>query len=463
MDIFPPILLQILFIALTAFFTTAETAVVAINDNKLASLTTKGDKRAKRISKLTEKPSVFLNTVKSAVMLLCLLGGACTAYAFGNRLTAKIFALSPSFFAKLPHGLLTSLMILVCVLLYAILLHVLGYALPKRIASKSSDELALKISLPIVFFISIFKPLAGLESLLAGGLLRLFGKSANEENEQVTEEEIRIMVDVGSENGTIDESEKEIIQNVFEFDDLSASDVATHRTDITMLWMEESDEEWDTIITGTSFSRYPVCDESVDKIVGVLSTRDYLTLEDKSRESVMANAVKPAYFVPKSVKADVLFKNMKERKEFFAVVLDEYGGVTGIVTINDLLERLVGEFNTPEEDEANDEPSIRQVDEDCWIIQGETEIADVIEALGEVIEEDSDAETFSGYVLGLHGTIPNDGSTFEVETESLHIRVLTVKDHVVLDCEVIVKHPLDENEEEVKDSKKVDSAKSETV
>lgn len=465
MDILPPILLQILFIALTAFFTTAEAAVVAINDSKLASLTAKGDKRAKRISKLTEKPSAFLNTVKSAVMLLTLLGGACTAYAFGDRLTAKIWTVSPAFFEKMPYGFWASLMILACILLYAILLHVFGYAIPKRLASKKSDELALKISLPIVFFVSLFKPLAALESLLAGGILRLLGKPSNEEDEQVTEEEIRIMVDVGSENGTIDESEKEIIQNVFEFDDLSASDVATHRTDITMLWAEESDEEWDTIITSTSFSRYPVCEESVDKIIGVLSTRDYLTLEDKSRESVMANAVKPAYFVPESVKADVLFKNMKERKEFFAVVLDEYGGVSGIVTINDLLERLVGEFNTPEEDEANDEPAIRQIEDNRWIIQGETEIAEVIEALGEVIEEDTDADTFSGYVLGLHGTIPTDGSTFEVETDSLSIHVLTVKDHVIEECEVLLKASESEDNDEDKDSKKEKSepAKNETT
>ncbi|MBQ8344931.1 MAG: HlyC/CorC family transporter [Clostridia bacterium] len=440
MDILPPILLQVFLIMLSAFFTTAKVAVVSVNDNKLASLKAKGDKKACRIAKLTEKPSRFLTVIRSATMFCCVLSGACAAYSFGTRLAHGIYRWKPVWFTTLlRYQLLLYAAITVSVIFFAFLMYVFGYALPKGIAAKKADDLALKLSWLILPVIRLATPFALIESGISAGLLRIFGGNSHEEEEKVTEEEIRIMVDVGTEKGAIDESEKEIIQNVFEFDDLSAGDVATHRTDITMLWLEESDEKWDEIITGTSFSRYPVCDESADKIVGVLSTRDYLTLEDKSRETVMAEAVRPAYFVPESVKADVLFKNMKEKKEFFAVVLDEYGGTAGIVTINDLLERLVGEFNTNEDEEMDDEPLILQAEESKWIIRGEATMEEVREVLGDAIEEDAEADTFSGYVLGLYGSVPTDGSTFEVETPTMSIRVLSVLDHMAERCEVLLR------------------------
>ena len=450
MDILPPIVLQIVLILLSAFFTTAKVAVVSINDTKLATLASKGDKRARRISKLTDKPTKFLSVIRSVTMFLAMLSGAYAAYSFGSRLAYTIYDLKPSLFEHInAQRLLIHGSMLVCVICFSLLMYIFGYAVPKRLASKKAEDLALRMSSSIVFFVALATPLSALENGISNLILKMFGTSTHDEEEQVTEEEIRIMVDVGSENGTIDESEKEMIQNVFEFDNLTAGDVATHRTDITMLWLEENEEKWDEIITGTSFSRYPVCDESADKIVGVLSTRDYLTLEDKSRESVLKNAVKPAYFVPESVKADVLFKNMKERKEFFAVVLDEYGGTAGIVTINDLLEQLVGEFNTQEEDEENEVPPIQQIEDERWIIQGDTPMEDVIEAIGEgIIEEDSDADTASGYALGLYGTIPTDGSSFEVETDTLVIKVVSVKDHVAQSMELFIKPPVTEEEEE---------------
>ena len=152
------------------------------------------------------------------------------------------------------------------------------------------------------------------------------------------------MVDSGAKNGSIDNSERDFIQNVFEFDDLTVGELCTHRTEVTLLWLEETDEEWEETIHQTCHNFYPVCDETVDNVVGVLYLKDYFRLDDHSREKVMKSAVKNPYFVPESVKADVLFRNMKAEHKSFAVVLDEYGGMRGIVTLYDLIERLVGKL-----------------------------------------------------------------------------------------------------------------------
>ena len=174
------------------------------------------------------------------------------------------------------------------------------------------------------------------------------GIDPNEE-EEVSEEEIRMMVDVGTEKGTIDSTEKEFIQNVFEFNDTLAREIVTHRTKLDLLWMEDSMEVWETTIHESRHTLYPVCEDTADQIIGILNAKDYFRLKDKSRETVMAEAVKKPYFVPDGIKADVLFKKMKESHNSMAVVVDEYGGTLGVITINDLLEELVGNLEIDEE------------------------------------------------------------------------------------------------------------------
>ena len=176
-----------------------------------------------------------------------------------------------------------------------------------------------------------------------------------------------MMVDAGSEQGAIDMDEKEFIQNVFEFDDLTAKDIAVHRTEICFLWLEDSMEVWDETIQTNRYTRYPVCGETSDTIIGILNTKDYFRLEDKSRESVLQNAVKPAYFIPENIKADVLFNNMRRSRNTMAVVLDEYGGVSGIVTINDLVEQLVGELV---DEEPEEDLEIERINGGVWKIRG---------------------------------------------------------------------------------------------
>ena len=249
------------------------------------------------------------------------------------------------------------------------------------------------------------------------------------EEEAITEGEVLTLIDEAHEDGSIDEYNKELIENIFEFDDLTAGEIATHRTEITMLKMDDSEEGWNEIINNNRFTRFPVYGESVDDIVGILDARAYFRLEEKTRENVLAHAITPAYLVPETVKADVLFRNMKAKREFFAIVLDEYGGVRGIVTLTDIIECLVGEI-TESDDEEESEELICILDENKWQINGTTPMGDVEEALG-VDLFDEDSETFGGYVLGIYGSIPEDGASFELSTENLDIFIESIKDHKI--------------------------------
>lgn len=238
-----------------------------------------------------------------------------------------------------------------------------------------------------------------------------------------------MMVDVGSEKGTIDHEEKQLIQNVFEFDDLTAGEIATHRTELSLLWMEEDMDQWGATIHNSRHTLYPVCHETADNVVGILNAKDYFRLEDKSRQTVIQTAVKPAYYVPESVKADVLFRNMKRSHNSLAVVLDEYGGMIGIVTINDLVEQLVGDLGDDQTDEI-ETPLIETVGSNAWKIHGDAPLDEVADVVGVPLPCDQYA-TFNGLVFGALTVIPQDGSTAEVETAGLVIKVTEIRSHQV--------------------------------
>lgn len=194
-----------------------------------------------------------------------------------------------------------------------------------------------------------------------------------------------------------------------------------------LLWLDETPEQWDETIRGSRHSMYPLCQESVDQVVGVLNTKDYFRLTDRSREAVLTQAVKPAYFVPETVKADVLFRNMKSSRTRFAVVLDEYGGLSGIVTVNDLLEQLVGDFDE-EGTEEEAAPEVERVDSQTWRIQGAAPLDEVAQELGVTLPLE-EYDTFGGLVFGALGTIPGDGAQPEVEVCGLHVKVQLIQDH----------------------------------
>ena len=439
------IILQLVLIALNAIFACAELAVLSINETKLERMADQGDKRAKRLFRLTREPAKFLATIQVAITLSGFLGSAFAADGFSEPLVDWVLSLG----VHVPRATLDSVAVVVITLILSYFTLVFGELVPKRVAMKKAEALGLRIS-GLVSGISIaFKPIVWFLSVSTNAILRLLGIDPNEADEQVNEEEILMMVDAGSEKGAIDEQEREFIQNVFEFDDLTAEEIAVHRTEVTILWMEDTMEEWAKTIHDSRHTLYPVCQDSADNIIGILNAKDYFRLDDKSRENVMQNAVKTPFFVPETIKADVLFRKMKKTRNIMAIVLDEYGGMVGIVTLNDLIEQLVGDLgeDTPEEEAA--EPHVEQMNGNTWAIIGNVELYDIEQALDVDIGLD-EVDTFTGLVFGELDMIPHDGEQdIEVYFKGLHIHITKVENHQISYATVTKLAVSEENAEKI--------------
>ena len=421
------IILQVVLIALNAIFACAEIAVLSINETKLERMADQGNKRAKRLRKLTQEPAKFLATIQVAITLSGFLGSAFAADGFSEPLVEWIVSLG----VAIPRETLDAVAVVVITLILSYFTLVFGELVPKRVAMKRSEQLALGISGLVSGISTVFKPIVWFLTVSTNAVLRLMGIDPNEADEEVNEEEILMMVDAGSEIGAIDAQEKEFIENVFEFDDLTADEIATHRTEVAILWIEDSMEEWAKTIHDSRHTLYPVCEDSADNVIGILNAKDYFRLDDKSRESVMREAVKDPFFVPATIKADVLFRNMKKSRNAMAIVLDEYGGMVGIVTLNDLIEQLVGDLgeDTPEEEAA--EPHVEQIDETTWAIIGNVELYDIEQALDVDIGLEK-VDTFTGLVFGELDFIPNDGEQdIELDFKGLHIHITRIEDHQI--------------------------------
>ncbi len=322
------IIFQIVLIALNSVFACAEAAVVGASEGKLEKIAEDGDKRAKKLLKLTKQPAKFLATIQVAITLAGFLGSAFAAENFAGPLT--------EFAAKHGVQIPEAVFVVAITLVLSYFTLVFGELVPKRVAMRNPEKTALSLARLVAFLAGLFKPVVWFLTVSTNGVLRLFGIDPNATENDVSEEDIRVMVDSAAKNSNIDDEERDFIENIFEFDDLTAGEIATHRTDVTMLWLDEDAEEWNDIIHERCHMFYPVCGESVDDVVGVLYLKDYFRLDTHERSAVMEKAVKKPYFIPESVKADVLFKNMKAQGRSFAIVLDEYGGMLGIVTMNEV-------------------------------------------------------------------------------------------------------------------------------
>ena len=437
------LLLQIVLIALNAIFACAEIAVLSMNETKLEQLAEKGSKRAKRLYRLTRDSAKFLATIQVAITLSGFLGSAFAADNFSEPLVDWLIGLGVPTSYK---GTLDALSVIVITLVLSYFTLVFGELVPKRLAMKKSESVAMAISGIVSFISVVFKPVVWFLSVSTNLVLRICGIDPKEDEEDLSEDSIRMMVDAGSEKGTIDHQEKEFIQNVFEFNDITAGDVAIHRTDVSVLNLEDDDSAWAEEIHKTRHTKYPVADGSTDNIVGILNAKDYFRLDDRSRENVMREAVTEPYFVPENLKADVLFKNMKATRNSMAVVLDEYGGMEGIVTLFDLVEQLVGELEAEPEESKADEPCIEKNGEDQWILRGNVQLVDLIEETGvELNTEDTD--TITGLAFGAMGYIPEDGNEeITVELDNIIIKITSVVSHLIEEATVTLKKNEEENE-----------------
>lgn len=417
------IVLQIVLIFITAIFTCAETAVISVNDNRLDKLAAGDDKRAKRLKRLTDRPTRFIEAMHASVGFFAMLSAAAAAFGFSGY----IYGDTDRYAVKLAA-------VAAVTLAAAVLTLVFGVTIPKKAVSREPEKLALRMSRLISIVCAVASPFVWIGDVTAGVVLRIMGIDPNAAEDTVTEEEILMMSDAGAEKGTIDEDENRIIKNVFAFDDLTADQICTHRTDVDVLWTEDEPAVWEETIHRTRHSVFPICGESVDNVIGVLDAKDYFRLDVKSRENIMSNAVREPYFVHENMKADRLFENMKQNgADHFAVVVDEYGGMTGIITVTDLVEQLVGDFA----DDADDIPSakLEQLSENVWSVPGIMLLSEVCSELD--IELPSDKyDTFGGYVIAGLGDLPKDGSKLSLDCDGLHIDILEVRHHRIELCRV---------------------------
>ena len=422
-----PILVLIILVFINAFFAAAEIAVISLSESKLKKQAEDGDKKAKKLLKLTHTPDRFLSAIQIAITLAGFLSSAFAADSFAEPLVKWLYY--GKGFTTLSPGTLNTIAVILITMVLSYFSLVLGELVPKRLAMKKTDAVARAAVGPVTVVAAVFRPVIWLLSKSTNGVLRLLHIDPKAEEEDVSEDEILMMVDLGEERGAIESSEKELIENIFEFNNTTAEDVMVHRTDMVMIWCDDTNEDVIRTIRESGLSRFPVYEEDADDIIGILNTRDYLLNAQSSRPKALRELLRPAYFVPESVRTDVLFRDMQSKKIHLAIVVDEYGGTSGLVTMEDLLEEIVG--NIYDEFDPQEEKDIEQLEPGLWRIAGSCELEQVSEALGVEFPEDEESDTLGGLVFAQLSVIPEDGAQFEVDTCGLHIRVTEFKDRHV--------------------------------
>ncbi len=410
-------------ILLNAFFAASEIALISLNDARIRSLADKGDTKAARIEKLMDEPSRFLATIQIGITLAGFLASAFASETFADPLVRVLQEAG----AGWPTGVLKTISMIVITILLSYFTLVLGELVPKRVAMKKAQPIAYFSIGPLQFLSAVTKPVVSLLSLSTNFVVRLFGIDPNEEDDEVTEEEIRLMVDIGEETGAIHELEKRMINNIFEFDNKTVGNIMTHRTDIVALPVDAGLQEVLQVVNTEKFSRIPVYEGNLDNIVGMLYAKDlFQFLSDGSNRDdfSLLKIVRSPYFVASSKPTDQLFREMQRKKTHIAIIIDEYGGTAGLVTIEDLLEEIVGNI-FDEYDEEEKEYEI--IDDNTYLIRGTADLDDVQELLQVKLPVD-DYETLSGFVIGQLGRIPGRKDKPSIEYEGLIMKVEEVEE-----------------------------------
>ncbi len=447
------ILLQIVFILLNAFFAGSEIAFLSLNQIKLSKQAEEGDKAAARLLVLVENPNRFLSAIQVAITLSGFLGAAFGTENFSGYLADFLvdvgLPLSPSV-----AGVIAMVVVTIIISFFSI---AFGEMVPKRIAMQKPDMWA-RMALGTVKAISlVFAPMMWLLDVTTNGTLKLLGMKTKADDGAASEEDIRLMVENSGEQGAIAQEEQQWIENVFDFGDMVASDVMTPEPDVTAFSIDETPENIIQAIQETGLSRYPVYEEDINDICGVLNARDFLLNLQAKNPKPIKGLLRRAYFVPESVHADQLFKDMQSQKHHFAIVVDEYGGTAGVVTMEDLLEEIVG--NIYDEFDPEEPQPIVQVKEGLWRVQGSARVEELADVADITIPEDADYDTLGGMVMSCLSTIPEDGSKLTVETNGLRIRVEMVEDRKVI-WAYVQKLPPEEPQD--KDSQKKEGSKKES-
>ena len=407
------IIVLAILILINAFFAATEIAFISINDAKIEKQAKEGNKKAKQIKKMLREPSRFLATIQIGITLAGFLSSAFAADAFADDLAPMLQNL-------IPLGLMAwrniSIILITIILSYFSLIF--GELVPKRLAMRNSEKIAFG-TIGIVRAISIITaPFVKLLTASTNGVSKLFGITGTDE-ETVTEEEIRMMVDVGEEKGSIKEEEKELINNVFEFNDKVVSEIMIHRKDIYAIDINSDIDNILKELDEYKYSRIPVYEENIDNIVGLLFIKDLLANVKKKDKVKISKIIREPYFVSENKQIDELFRDLQKNKHQLAIVLDEYGGTAGLVTMEDIIEELVGNIFDEYDDE---EKEFEKIDDNTFLISGSVSIHDLRKILGVEIPE-GEYDTLSGYLIELLGRIPSDDEKPVIETKRVTYKI----------------------------------------
>jgi putative hemolysin len=389
----------------------------------------KNPRKHELTERLLKNEAGFITTIQAAVTFSALFVGASAARYFSDAAVSAITAAFPGFEVPYAHTAVTLCVTAVLTYLYV----ALGYIVPKRLVAGNSRRFAESWSYAVYFLYVVFKPAVALSTLSANAVLRLFGLDPHKKERDFTEDEIKMLLDASEESGNIDESEKEMIKNVFEFDNISVDNISIHRKDIVALPIGAGRDEIVRIVTTEKFTRIPVYEENIDDIVGILHVRDFLNYiilpENYNNDNIdLRRIMRKPFFVPISKKTDELFDEMQKSKVHFAVIVDEYGGTAGIVTMEDIIEEIMG--NILDEYDEEETPEIEKLDETSFVISGTADLKTVSERLGIELPFD-EYDTVSGFVIGRTGRIPDEDEKPDFDFNGASFRVIDVEDRRV--------------------------------
>ena len=413
--------LLVLLLLINAFFAMSEIAVIALNDAKLQHQAEEGNRRAKILARLVKEPSNFLSAIQIGVTFSNLLASAVAADQFAGILAEKLA------FLPVAPAVLQGVSLVLLTLLLGYFTLVVGELVPKRIAMCFPEKVAFGVAPVLGWIYRVERPLVWVLSRSTNGVVRLMGIKPESEQERVTEEEIRMMVDVGSEKGVIEPGEKDMIDNIFDFDDRTAGEVMTHRTEVAALEITATVREAVELATQEGYSRIPVYEDDIDSIVGILHVKDLLPLVDANNTDTLkiADYVRPVLFVPESNSCTDLLRAFREKKVQMAVVVDEYGGTAGVVTMEDLLEAIVGNIQDEYDD---DEEEYFRLPDGSYRIDGTLSLEEVEKLLKIKFDDEEDYDTLGGLLTDRLGRIPQKGEHPQVEIGRFRFTVEKVED-----------------------------------
>ncbi len=429
-DIVQPILLQIILILLNAFFAATEIAVISLNEKKMKARADDGDKKAAKLFEMIKEPTKFLSTIQIGITLAGFLGSAFAADNFAESLSN--FVVEKFNISVLSPETVNTIAVVVITLVLSFFTLVLGELVPKRLAMRHKEKFAEMVCGIISVLTAILKPIIWLLTVSTNGVLRLCGVNPQEKEETVSEEDIVLMLDAGVDEGSIKQDGMEYIKNVFKLDDSIAEDVMTPRRSVVFIPQDSTAEQIVEVIETEGYSRIPVYSETTDNIIGILYARDFLLKHNQPNFKLEDVMFQPT-FVPTTIHLDVLFKNMQKEHNHIVVVINEYGETAGIVTMEDILEEIVGEI-WDEHDVAVEE--FLKLDETHYRVLCSASIEDFFELFQLEWSEEIEATTINGWMTEQLGNIPKKGDFFEYE--NLLIKVTKTDDFVAKEIKVTV-------------------------